>query len=422
MTKHNHFFARFFAILTFLFFMSFYANATDGYFSNGIGVQLKSMAGAGVATAISPLHAATNPASLALLNSGYDINLSVFIPKRDFEVTGAPSGFPGTFGLAPGKVESSTNSSSTFFIPALAANWKIGENKAFGLAIYGNGGMNTDYDAPVFGFTPTGVNLIQMFVQPTFAFKIGEKFALGVSPILGYQRFRAEGLAAFGQFSSDPTAISDNGNSSSIGFGAKVGIQGELHEMVSIGAAFQTKMKMGEFEEYAGLFAEGGGFDIPMNWTAGATFNLMLMEVSFDVKRIYYSEVKSIGNPILPNLGESLLGSENAAGFGWDDITVFKVGVNYPVNEEWNIRAGFSFGDQPVQASEVMFNILAPGVIEKHITFGFSRMINYENELSFFVSRSLSNNVEGPNPLEAPGQQTIDLRMDQWEFGVGYTF
>ena len=159
-----------------------------------------------------------------------------------------------------------------------------------------------------------------------------------------------------------------------------------------------------------------------MNWTAGVAFNVMLAEIVFDVKRIYYSDVASIGNPLLPNLMEGPLGSNNGAGFGWDDITVYKIGLNYPVNENWNIRAGFSIGDQPISESEVLFNILAPGVVTKHITFGIGKMINYENELSFFVMRATSESVSGANPLEVPGQQTIDIRMDQWEFGMGYTF
>jgi long-chain fatty acid transport protein len=69
-----------------------------------------------------------------------------------------------------------------------------------------------------------------------------------------------------------------------------------------------------------------------------------------------------------------------------------------------------------------MFNILAPGVIEQHISFGFSKIINFENELSFFVTRALSSSVTGANPLEAPNAQSVEIRMDQWEFGMGYTF
>jgi long-chain fatty acid transport protein len=418
MRKYGNLISKLSAIV-FAIFLSISLSATDGYLSSGIGIQLKSLAGAGVALQTSPLHAATNPASLIFIESGYDINISIFNPNRDITIVGNPSGFPQTFGLAPGKVESS---STLFVLPAIATNWKLNNNIAFGLAFYGNGGMNTNYQSPVFGQNPTGVNLMQMFLQPTLSLKFTDKYSIGVAPILAYQIFKAEGLGAFRQFSQNAQALSDRGNSSSFGYGARIGIIGELHEMITIGASFQTPIKMGEFDEYSGLFAESGGFDIPMNWTAGVAFNLMLMEVAFDVKKIYYSDVNSIGNPMKPNIGETLLGSTEGAGFGWQDIMVYKIGINYPVNEEWTLRGGYSFGDQPIPETDVMFNILAPGVIKQHVSFGFSKIINYENELSFFVTRAFSNEVTGANPLEVPNAQTIALRMDQWEFGMGYTF
>ena len=62
-------------------------------------------------------------------------------------------------------------------MPSLGANWKIGENATFGVSAYGNGGMNTNYAAPVFGVAPAGVDLSQMFLAPTYAHKLGPRHA-----------------------------------------------------------------------------------------------------------------------------------------------------------------------------------------------------------------------------------------------------
>jgi long-chain fatty acid transport protein len=78
--------------------------ATNGYFEHGYGTQSKGMAGAGAALALDGISVATDPASLAFLGDRLDVGLALFNPNRDYEVTGAPSGHPGTFGLAPGKV------------------------------------------------------------------------------------------------------------------------------------------------------------------------------------------------------------------------------------------------------------------------------------------------------------------------------
>jgi len=71
----------------------------------------------------------------------------------------------------------------------------------------------------------------------------------------------------------------------------------------------------------------------------------------------------------------------------------------------------------------MMFNILAPGVIEQHITFGFSRELCNGKELSFSVTHALTKTIEGPNMMEQPpAEQTIELKMNQWEFVVGFAF
>ena len=71
-----------------------------------------------------------------------------------------------------------------------------------------------------------------------------------------------------------------------------------------MGASFQTCTYMTEFDKYAGLFAEQGDFDIPMNWTVGLAYERKgKFAVMADFKRIHYSRVNAIGNPmILPIL------------------------------------------------------------------------------------------------------------------------
>jgi len=115
------------------------------------------------------------------------------------------------------------------------------------------------------------------------------------------------------------------------------------------------------------------------------------------------------------------MGAETGAGFGWQDMTIIKAGFEFAATKDWTLRTGYSHGTNPVQASEVMFNILAPGVIDDHITLGFSKKMG-KNELNFAIVRALENTVSGPNPMEAPGQQTIGLTMSQWIFEIGFTF
>lgn len=392
--------------------------ATDGYFGIGYDTKSKGMGGAGVALFQNSFFGISNPAAMVMHGDKYGVSLGLFNPNRDYTVNGAVSGFPGTFGLMPGTFESD---SKLFPMPSMVANWMINETSSFGVSLYGNGGMNTNYPTNTFwGTSPTGVNLMQMFGAFTYSVKLGDSWSVGFSAILAWQSFEAKGLEAFGQMSQDPTSLSNNGANSSFGFGGKIGIQGEVAEGLFFGATFQTKMLMGEFDNYSGLFAENGDFDIPGTWTIGLAYELVpdKFTVAFDVKQICYNKINSIGNPM--NF-MAQLGNETGSGFGWQNMTVWKFGFEYAANEDWTFRTGFSHGKNPVRSTDVMFNILAPGVIDNHITFGFTKMMGGK-EFNIAIVHALSNTVSGPNPMEAPGQQTIDLQMSQWELEIGITF
>jgi long-chain fatty acid transport protein len=286
--------------------------------------------------------------------------------------------------------------------------------------------MNTNYPYKTFydqNSPNTGVNLEQVFFGVTYAMKIAPDHSLGVTALFAYQTFAAQGLAAFSMFSSDPTALTGNRLGASSGFGARIGYQGHITPQLYVGASYQTKMFMSNFDQYKGLFAQQGGFDIPSNWTAGFAY-LLTQELtfSFDVQDIYYSGIRSIGNPLLPNLQTAQLGTDNGAGFGWKDILVFKFGTMWKTSDNFTLMAGYSYGQEPIPNSEVLFNILAPATIQNHITAGFTTKLNQSNEISVAIMYAPASTVIGANPLEAPGQQTIKLNMSQWQLEVGYAF
>jgi long-chain fatty acid transport protein len=419
------------AVLTVVLFITGSAYATNGYFAHGSSIKNKALAGAGVALPLDSLAASVNPAGMVFVGSRADVGLSFFNPNREYTVTGGKTeGCPQCFGLEPGTYDSD---SKWFVIPALGYNRMLDDNSSIGLSIYGNGGMNTDYDtatfnvnpmAPSFGSSPTGVDLMQLFVVPTYARKLNQKHAVGISPILAYQAFEAEGLQAFGEggFSSSPSNLSNNGHESSYGVGVRVGYLGEIMTNLFFGASYQSRVFMSEFDEYAGLFAEQGDFDIPSNWTVGFALKASpAVTLTADLQQINYSEIDSINNPLLPNLMiPEGLGTDGGAGFGWQDIMILKAGAQWQSSPEWTWRAGFSVAEQTIPNTETMFNIIAPGVIETHATCGVTKTIGDNQEIDFALMRAFSESVEGPNLLDPA--QMIELEMDQWEFSLGYTY
>jgi long-chain fatty acid transport protein len=328
------------------------AQATNGYFSHGYGIKAIGMGGAGIALPQDAIAAAINPAGMAMLGNRVDFGVNWFSPTRESQLVGSPVPFNGT--VYEG------NESSSFFIPEFGYNQAISNTMTLGVSVYGNGGMNTDYDKafPLFGSTRPGVDLSQLFIAPTLGYKITPEHAVGVSLNLAYQRFKAHGLENFTapsgpmQFSAYPSDVTNKGYDDSFGVGLRVGYLGQITPNFAVGVTYQTKTKMSEFDAYRGLFAEGGGFDIPANYGIGISFKPMAgLDVAFDVMRIDYSGVRSINNPLLPNLFQAPLGTDGGAGFGWDDVTAYKLGVQYALNPQLTLRGGYNYGKQPIPQS-----------------------------------------------------------------------
>jgi long-chain fatty acid transport protein len=406
------------------------ALATNGYFPHGYGMKAKGMGGVSTALAQDSLGGATNPASMVWAGSRVDAGLDLFMPKRDAERTGA--GFP----TLNGKVESDK---PDFFIPEFGYNQMIRSDLSLGVTVYGNGGMNTSYPQGNFncgagaanmlcGSGTLGVDLSQLIIAPTVAYKLNEQHAVGVALLLGYQQFKAYGLQAFDNapgfppFTGAPGSVTNNGYDSSTGVGLRLGYQGHLNDMWSIGAAYAPKMNMGKFDKYKGLFANGGDFDIPEHYSFGVAFMpTPAWTLALDYSRINYSGVPSVGNP---SSNQAPLGATNGPGFGWKDIDIVKIGVAWKMSDAWTLRAGYNHGDNPITPADVTFNILAPGVIKDHFTAGFTYALGKDSELTgaFMYARrqtvtgsSLFNNVLGAG---AGGNETIG--MSQSSIGLAW--
>lgn len=404
------------------------ASATNGYFAHGYGIKAKGMAGVGIALPQDGLAAATNPAGIAFLGNRVDLGVEIFAPLRSSTISGNNGIPPYMIPSLDGSYSGTNEDRNSFLVPEFGYNRMLNPNLALGLAVYGNGGMNTSYARSPFmmlgGSNPAGVDLSQLFIAPTVAYKLNPNHSLGVSLNLAYQRFSAKGLepfAAFG-FSSAPDKVSNVGSDASAGWGVRVGWTGQVSDALTMGATYQSKTQMGKFDKYAGLFAEQGSFDIPANYGIGAAFKASpRLTLAADVQRIEYGGIASIANPVA-NLfrpdGSGMLGGSNGAGFGWRDMTVFKLGVAWKQNDQVTFRAGYSTGRQPIPAGETFFNILAPGVIEQHLTVGMTWQAGGGKEISAYYMHAFSKNVNGSNsiPMQMGGGEA-NLRMHQNALG-----
>jgi len=394
------------------------ASATNGYFSHGYGIKAKGMAGVGIAMPQDSLAAATNPAGMVMVGDRLDVGVDWFKPDRGGDIVGNGFGLNGSY---------DGNADKSFIIPEFGYNKMLGWDMSAGISVYGNGGMNTRYKTNPFGAFgaqgDAGVNLEQLFIAPTFAMKINKTNSLGASIVFAYQTFGAYGLQPFAGFSLHPTDVTDRGNVHSTGWGVRLGWTGQVSESVTLGATYASKIN-GKFDEYQGLFADAGGFDIPENYGVGIAVKATpQLTIAADVQRIKYGSVNSIGNNAdCLFAGACALGQKGGGpGFGWDDLTAYKLGVSYEYSKDLTLRAGVSTNHQPIPKSQTLLNILAPGVVETHATLGATWTLANKNELTVGYMHAFSKDVNGSGSIPpgfAGGE--ANLNMSQNSFGIAY--
>jgi len=405
------------------------AYATNGYSPTGFGTINKGMVGAGVALPQDAMTAATNPAGMGLVGNRTDVGVALFSPSdRGFTANDDyTAGYPY---ITPGEY---TSENDYFLVPHFGWNKPLSDHSTFGISVGGNGGMNTEYDAAVFenfdpedgSSSPTGVDFSQLFIGATYAHEVSQGHWLGIMPILAVQRFEAKGLEPFDNSiaSTSPGNVTNNGYDVSWGYGARIGWLGQVSEKLSLGASYQSRLNMSEFEDYEGLFAEQGDFDTPSSWVVGLAYTAMPgVTLVLDYQRINYGEVKSLSNGNDLNIFSNpdyKLGADDGLGFGWKDMNIIKLGVQWEYDRLWTWRAGYSHASELFDGGQALFNILAPATIRDHISFGSTYSYSDDNQVNMSLTYAMDEKVEGSNQVFT-GSQTGSVQMEQWEFELSW--
>ena len=409
--------------------------ATNGYWAHGYGPKSKSIAGACVAMSFGAMCAASNPASLAVVGNKLEIGAALFAPTRGF--TANDDSYPYPAAIEPGEYESANQ---YFLIPHFAYNQMLDEDSSLGVAMFANGGMNTEYNSAVFvnfnrdqmgqpgpaeyeASSTTGIDLKQMFLVLSYSHMLNAQHSIGISPVIGVQAFSAKGLEPFKMFSLHPDKVTGNGTDYAYGAGLRLGWLWRVDEQLKIGASYQTKIYMTKFDDYEGLFAEQGNFDVPANMDLGFSYIFAPdWTFAFNYQRIWYSDVPAIGNAsdidFSQTQGLPVLGTDDGLGFGWNDVNVYKFGLQWEYDPKLTLRAGYSYATDAFDSSQVMFNILAPAVVKHHYTAGLGWKLDKDSEINVALMYAPEESVTGNNPNT--GLQTYEVWMDQWEVEVGW--
>lgn len=410
---------------------------TNGMNMEGYGARSTALGGAGTAIDTGTAAAVNNPATLLLMKQ--DARLDVALGRLGPDVSAEMPGF--------GSV---TSSSDAFYMPAFGYSKRNG-NHVWGVAVYGQGGMGTEFAASSFlGLGRDLTNMTEVsvgrFMVP-YAYQVNEKLGIGGSvdyvwagmdlcmAMSGQQLMdlanpmsqmsgKADGSLlqaldgampefAYFDFANNNTFF---GEAKGDGFAANVGVTYEVNPEFRFGAVYHSATSLSDLTTGAGRVTVGAtspmGYmemgldgDVSINdfqWPATYAVGMMYRpanrwKVVADVKQVEWSDV-------MDSLRLSFVANDSAtngpmAGMNlnaelyqdWSDQTVYSIGLEFAPAERGAYRIGFNHASSPIPTHYL--NPLFPATVEDHFTFGGEHKVGRKSIFSWSGTVGLNNRV-----------------------------
>lgn len=443
----------------------------------GLGVNQVGMAGAGTALLSNAAATLRNPASGVFMESGSTWDLAVGIPNAGYAAgSTGPDSRMSLFEYEQGQYQSV---SMAGFAPSFAKLWRLSDQWAWGLGLYGAGmgsnmtdgaaniargipGLSSECDGDYGGGGArnaatnasqcgdrggkAGIQLTQINLGVFLGYRPSEWLGIGVTPLLGLQQFRIQGLSAFAPYSTDPPNVTDRDQDYSWGVGYRLGLHIRPTQTLEMGLSYQPTMRQSHLDRYAGAMS-AGRLNIPANLNAGLHWEFAPgHSLLLDWDQVRYDQVRPlaaspqmdgfVNQCILPRLLGAAAGQENpdyclggkrGPGFGWGKMTMQKLGYEYR-RDRWQWRMGYSRGGSPIRTLNALMTVLAPAVGSEHIAAGFTwdcsaRLsvgvaLSYAMDDTKTVSNELSNiSIATPNSGQLVDAVTGEAALIQLNVG-----
>ena len=412
------------------------AYATNGMLMEGYGPISAGMGGTSQAVDHGDAAMSQNPATLAMMPDGssrLDLALGVLGP----DVSGGMMGMIAKSG------------GTAYFMPAIGYVKRNGAY-TYGVGMFAQGGMGTDYEATSFLAMGSGApvraelgvgNVIFPFayqVSPDVSVGFAVKYiwssldmlmaASGVQ--LGAMVTGASGnlAGALAPLAGAPWArinFSDDGRftgaAKSTGFGGSIGTTVKLNKELTMGASYQLKSSLADMKTggtTASMTAFGGfvdqgqitviDFQMPSVVAIGAAWQVKpSLLLAADVKYIGWAE--SMKSFKLRYDSAKMGGSVSfALPQNWNDQTVISLGAAFKTNEQLTLRAGLNLAANPIPDATV--NPLFPATVKNHFTLGLGYQSAPAGEFNASLTLAPRTSVtSGSGVVISHGQTNLQL-------------
>ncbi len=407
------------------------AFATDGYQLIGIGQYAMGMAGAVVAAPDDPLSAAmSNPAGLALLTPQAAFSAEIFNPVRKTNL-----GF--------GEIGSHTNvygiPAIGWVAPAFAKNW------VFGGGVYGTSGLGVNYlqNLGSMGYAQASSSINFMQMAPSVAWKVNNHLAVGAS--LNIAAEQASFQQTFTEYfptglqAPYPSAVPVTGGlnlaspSWAYGVGATLGVLYKVNDMVTLGATYKSPIiftpltwQAGTQNGPGGVTGNAGQYSGHLNYPQQIALGLAIRPIPqwlISVEGQWINWAATMNNFTIygPWNGQSSV----ALPMHWSNQWVANFGTQYDVNNWLQVRAGYTWGSNPISNNTIASNLIFPAIVQNAITFGATQKLGMGWKLTEAYMHEFSNTNTGPagsSPFGGPMPASATMYENSYGLQVGYDF
>jgi len=225
-------------------------------------------------------------------------------------------------------------------------------------------------------------------VAPSLAHDWGDRGTVRLTGVFAYQRFASLGRGRrVGQWAPIPSWWND----SSYGVGARLDVGSAFADRFSWNVGYQSRVGMGVFANYRGVFADRGDFDIPASANAGLGYALTRnFNVDIGVQRVQYSAITPFTSSNLPTRFLALLGDSSSPIFKWRDLNVYSIGWTLHDDDVGIVQLRYTTRQQPLPTSRLLESALAPATANDTISLGWSRAFSANTSLSLGASYATS--------------------------------
>lgn len=392
------------------------AHATIGMLMHCQGTENCGTGGAGMAFAQGPVDAALNPALGAKLGNQAEIAMGWFWANVKANISGAAIPAYGNAHIANRDTGWQKSGADNFPNGSLAVNYKLDDKWSANLSIYpgGGGAASWKYSRTNFGTsggtadsTDQSMDYQSLHISPSVAYKLDDSVNVGVGLIFAYSRLETDSLnnafarAYHGPYDSWETFL---------GGGFRVGATWDMNPELTLGAMYQSPVWHQNMVKYANIF--NGAINQPSQLGLGGAYKMTdQTTLALDVKMVNWGSVKAIGSA-----------PASDGGFGWQSRPVIAVGIAHQMNDALTLRAGYTYGESPIDEDHVFANVLYPAITEHHLNAGASYAINSTMELGSSAYWAPKNSMRdlGQGDNFSLGGRGTELSHEQYGFQVSF--